>query len=60
MSSAKSSNGITSTVFINTDNSIIIITMNSSDVPLKSFITMNSKTSKLNSKPHSIQTIGLN
>lgn len=60
MSSAKSSNSFNSTAFINRDTSIIIITMNSSDVPLKSSITMNSKTSKLNSKPHSMQTIVLN
>ena len=60
MSSTKSSNSINSTAFINRDTSIIIITMISSDVPLKSSITMNSKTSKLNSKPHSMQTIVLN
>jgi len=60
ISSATSSNSIISTAFKNLDNSIIIITMNSSDIPLEYSITMNTKTTKLNSKPHSIQTIVLN
>ncbi|WP_262712408.1 MULTISPECIES: glycoside hydrolase family 30 beta sandwich domain-containing protein [unclassified Polaribacter] len=60
ISSATSSNSIIFTAFKNLDNSIIIMTMNSSDVPLEYSITMNSKTSKLNSKPHSIQTIVFN
>ena len=55
--SASSSNALLTTAFINTDGSVIIVVMNQSDQPIDYSVTLELKTAKLNTLPHSIQTI---
>ncbi|MGO4818528.1 glycoside hydrolase family 30 protein [Flavobacterium sp. W22_SRS_FP1] len=59
IASVSSSNLLLTTAFKNTDGSIVIVAMNQSDNAVNFSLTMQSKTAKLNSLPHSIQTIVL-
>lgn len=59
IASVSSSNLLLTTAFKNTDGSIVIVAMNQSDKAVNYSLTMQSKTAKLNSLPHSIQTIVL-
>ena len=55
--SVSSANNLLSTAFVNEDGSIVIIAMNQGENPLDYTITLGSKTAKLSTLPHSIQTI---
>jgi len=57
ISSASSSNNLSTTAFLNTDGSIVIIVMNSSEKEINYSLSIESKTAQLNTLPHSIQTI---
>ncbi|HMQ44261.1 MAG TPA: glycoside hydrolase family 30 beta sandwich domain-containing protein, partial [Mariniflexile sp.] len=59
VSSASSSNNLLTTAFQNTDGSLVIIVMNVSDTEVAYSLNMQSKTAKLHTWPHSIQTIVL-
>ncbi|HAG16240.1 MAG TPA: glycosyl hydrolase [Bacteroidales bacterium] len=60
ISSVSSANNILTTAFLNTDESIIVIAMNQGENEISFTLTLNSKTAKLKTPPHSIQTIVLN
>lgn len=57
ISSVSSSNSLLTTAFKNTDGSLAIVVMNSSDKNLDCSLTLQSKTGYLKTLPHSIQTI---
>jgi glucosylceramidase len=60
ISSVSSSNSILATAFKNKNDTIAIIAMNITDVPLAYSVTIDLKTAKLKLAAHSIQTIVLN
>ncbi|MGB5419719.1 glycoside hydrolase family 30 protein [Algibacter sp.] len=57
--SVSSANYLLTTGFKNEDGSIVIIVMNDSDKDMDYSLTMESRTARLKTKPHSIQTIVL-
>ena len=57
--SVSSFNSLLTTGFKNEDGSIVIVVMNDSDKDMDYSLTMQSRTAKLKTKPHSIQTIVL-
>jgi glucosylceramidase len=56
---ASTTNALLTTAFKNTDGSVVIVVMNQSDQNQEYGVTMESKTAKLTTLPHSIQTIVL-
>ena len=57
IASVSSSNALLTTAFKNTDGSLAIVVMNSSDINLDYSLTLQSKSAYLKALPHSIQTI---
>lgn len=57
IASVSSSNSLLTTAFQNEDGSIAIVVLNQSDTNISYSITLNSKTTQLNTLPHAIQTI---
>ncbi len=53
-------NHLSSTSFINTDGSIVVVALNEKDEAIDYMLTIEGKTAKLNMPAHSIQTIILN
>jgi glucosylceramidase len=60
ISSVSSANNLLTTAFLNTDGSIIVVVMNQGENEISFTLTLDSKTAKLKTPPHSIQTIVLN
>jgi len=57
IASASNSNSLLTTAFQNKDGSVVIIAMNPSDKAFEYSLTLDSKTARLNTWPHAIQTI---
>ena len=57
VASVSSSNSLLTTAFKNTDGSLAIVVMNTSDINLDYSVTLQSKSAYLKALPHSIQTI---
>lgn len=57
IASVSSSNSLLTTAFQNEDGSIVIVVLNQSNSNISYSITLNSKTTQLNTLPHAIQTI---
>lgn len=57
IASVSTSNSLLTTAFQNEDGSIAIVVLNQSDTNISYSITLNSKTTQLNTLPHAIQTI---
>lgn len=60
ISTATTSNNLSSTSFLNTDGSLVVIALNEKDEPLNYMLTIDGKTAKLNIPARSIQSIILN
>jgi glucosylceramidase len=60
ISTGTTSNHLKATSFMNTDGSLVIVAMNTSDDKLDYMLSINNKTSGLSMPAHAIQTIVLN